>query len=136
MPCLIDTNILIYALAGQVDAQVLARIDNAIADKARYSIITRMELLGWRGHTATTRHETEALLAQLTEVNFTPALVATVLDIRSTVSIKLPDAIIAASALTANLPLLTRNTDDFGRVKGLVVIDPFAAFASPCLPDA
>jgi len=136
MPCLIDTNILIYALAGQVDAQVLARIDNAIADKARYSIITRMELLGWRGHTATTRHETEALLAQLTEVNFTPALVATVIDIRSTVSIKLPDAIIAASALTANLPLLTRNTDDFGRVKGLVVIDPFAAFASPCLPDA
>ncbi len=95
-----------------------------------------MELLGWRGHTATTRHETEALLAQLTEVNFTPALVATVIDIRSTVSIKLPDAIIAASALTANLPLLTRNTDDFGRVKGLVVIDPFAAFASPCLPDA
>lgn len=127
MPCLIDTNILIYALAGNVGAPVLARIDNAIADKARYSVITRMEMLGWSGHTVKTRHETEALLAQLNEVNFTSALVATVIDIRSTISIKLPDAIIAASALTENLPLLTRNTADFSRITGLVVIDPFAA---------
>lgn len=127
MPCLIDTNILIYALSGKVDSPVLARIDNAIADKARYSVITRMELLGWSGHTVKTRYETEALLAQLNEVNFTPALVATVIDIRSTISIKLPDAIIAASALTEGLPLMTRNTDDFRRITGLVVIDPFAA---------
>ncbi|MFZ2124670.1 MAG: type II toxin-antitoxin system VapC family toxin [Rhodoferax sp.] len=127
MPFLIDTNILIYALAGNVAAPVLARIDNAIADRARYSVITRMELLGWSGHTAITRHETESLPAQLNQVNFTPALVATVIDIRSTISIKLPDAIIAASALTQNLPLMTRNATDFSRIIGLMVIDPFAA---------
>jgi predicted nucleic acid-binding protein len=127
MPFLIDTNILIYALAGNVAAPVLARIDNAIADRARYLVITRMELLGWSGHTAITRHETESLLAQLNQVNLTPALVATVIDIRSTISIKLPDAIIAASALTQNLPLMTRNATDFSRIIGLMVIDPFAA---------
>ena len=127
MPCLLDTNILIYALSGNVDSAVMARMDSAIADKARYSVITRMELLGWSGHTVKTRHETAALLAQLDEVNFTPALVSTVIDIRSTINIKLPDAIIAASALTENLPLMTRNTADFGRITGLVVIDPFVA---------
>ena len=38
--------------------------------------------------------------------------------------IKLPDAIIAATALVHGLPLLTRNGADFQRVAGLVVLDP------------
>lgn len=52
-------------------------------------------------------------------------MVAAVIDIRSTIAIKLPDAIIAVSALTENLPLLTRNTGDFKRIAGLKIIDPF-----------
>lgn len=125
MPCQIDTNVLIDALTGHVSATVLTRIDNAIADKTRYSVITRMELLGWSGHTAESRRATQALLTQLTEVNLTPAIVAMVIDIRSTITIKLPDAIIAASALAENLPLMTRNTKDFNRIEGLVLVDPF-----------
>ncbi len=104
-PCLIDTNILIYALTSNATPAVLARIDSAIADQARYSVVTRMELLGWRGHT--------------------PDIVAKVIDIRSVLSIKLPDAIIAASALTERLSLLTRNTADFSRVPELQSVDPF-----------
>jgi len=84
-----------------------------------------MELLGWRGHTPDSRRTTEELLLQLTEILLTPAIVAKVIDIRSTLSIKLPDAIIAASALTVNLPLVTRNTTDFGRITELQAIDQF-----------
>ena len=127
MPCLIDTNVLIHAFSGNTQASILSRIDDAIADQARYSVVTRMELLGWNGHTADSRRETEALLAQLMEINLTPAIVALVIDIRSSITIKLPDAIIAASALAENLPLMTCNTGDFKRIAGLVVIDPFAA---------
>jgi len=127
MPCLIDTNVLIHALSGNAQASILSRIDDAIADQARYSVVTRMELLGWNGHTADSRRETEALLAQLMEITLTPAIVALVIDIRSSITIKLPDAIIAASALAENLPLMTCNTGDFKRIAGLVVIDPFAA---------
>jgi len=61
------------------------------------------------------------------EITLTPAIVALVIDIRSSITIKLPDAIIAASALAENLPLMTCNTGDFKRIAGLVVIDPFAA---------
>ncbi len=125
MPCLIDTNVLIDALTGHVSATVLTRIDNAIADKTRYSVITRMELLGWSGHTAESRSATQSLLTQLTEINLTPAIVAMVIDTRSTITIKLPDAIIAASALAENLPLMTRNTKDFNRIASLVLVDPF-----------
>ncbi len=125
MPCLIDTNILIYALTSNAAGPILARIDAAIANQAHYSIVTRMELLGWQGHTSESRNKTENLLAQLTEIPLTPSVVATVIDIRSSLSIKLPDAIIAASALTANLPLLTRNTSDFLRIAELQTINPF-----------
>ncbi|MDP4028752.1 MAG: type II toxin-antitoxin system VapC family toxin [Gallionella sp.] len=127
MHCLIDTNVLIHALSGNAQAPILSRIDDAIANQARYSVVTRMELLGWNGHTADSRRETEALLAQLMEITLTSAIVALVIDIRSTITIKLPDAIIAASALAENLPLMTCNTGDFKRIAGLVVIDPFAA---------
>ncbi len=124
-PCLIDTNILIYALTSNATPAVLARIDAAIANQAHYSVVTRMELLGWRGHTPDSRSKTEELLLQLTEILLTSAIVAKVIDIRSTLSIKLPDAIIAASALTEGLPLMTRNTTDFGRITELLAIDPF-----------
>jgi predicted nucleic acid-binding protein len=39
----------------------------------------------------------------------------------------LADAIIAATALVHELPLATRNEDDFKHVTGLRVINPFAS---------
>lgn len=39
--------------------------------------------------------------------------------------IKLPDAIIAATALANNKILVTRNVDDFMKVKSLEIFNPF-----------
>jgi predicted nucleic acid-binding protein len=125
MPCLIDTNILIDALDPQVPAPIAERIVDAIADDARYSVITRIELLGWRGHTEASRQGTESLLAALVEVPLSQKVVKATIDIRAVLPVKLPDAIIAASALVEGLPLMTRNVGDFKRIPGLTVIDPF-----------
>jgi predicted nucleic acid-binding protein len=38
----------------------------------------------------------------------------------------LGDALIAATALVHQCPLVTRNVDDFKHVVGLEIIDPFA----------
>jgi predicted nucleic acid-binding protein len=38
--------------------------------------------------------------------------------------VKLPDAIIAATALVHGLPLLTRNTADFSALPGLTLLNP------------
>ena len=46
-------------------------------------------------------------------------------DIRKQYKIKLPDAIIAATALVNNLTLLTRNTKDFENINGLKIINPW-----------
>lgn len=126
MPVLLDTNVLIDALDPALPDAVRLRIEDAVADCARYSVVTRIELLGWRSHTEDSRHATEGLLAQLVEVHLSSPVVGETIRIRSSVSIKLPDAIIAASALVAGLPLMTRNVEDFRHVEGLALIDPFA----------
>ena len=45
-------------------------------------------------------------------------------EIRKAHKIKLPDAIIAATALAYDLTLLTRNVIDFNDIEGLNLINP------------
>jgi len=46
-------------------------------------------------------------------------------DIRKAHKLKLPDAIIAATALVYDLTLLSRNLADFKNITGLKVVDPW-----------
>jgi predicted nucleic acid-binding protein len=46
-------------------------------------------------------------------------------EIRKKYNIKLPDAIIAATAIVYGLKLVTRNEKDFAQIKGLNIINPF-----------
>jgi len=48
-----------------------------------------------------------------------------IIDIKRTYKIKLSDAVIAATALSNNLILVTRNTDDFKGVIDLEIYNPF-----------
>jgi predicted nucleic acid-binding protein len=52
-------------------------------------------------------------------------VVKTTIDICKQSRIKLPDAIIAATALSSNLTLLTRNVSDFKHIQGLTVVNPW-----------
>ena len=51
---------------------------------------------------------------------------AKTISIRQKNKIKLPDAIIAATALEYNLILMTRNVDGFKGVEGITVINPYS----------
>lgn len=48
---LIDTNILIYYLAGALPPEEKLHVDKILKDSFNISIITKIELLGWKGHT-------------------------------------------------------------------------------------
>lgn len=50
-------------------------------------------------------------------------LVSATVSIRQKYRLKMPDAIIAATALTYNLVLITRNTVDFKRIPELRLVD-------------
>ena len=46
-------------------------------------------------------------------------------EIRKKYNLKLPDAIIAASAIVYNLILISRNVNDFINIAGLEVVNPW-----------
>jgi predicted nucleic acid-binding protein len=53
------------------------------------------------------------------------AIVNKTIEVRSLYKIKLPDAVIAATALQNELVLVSRNTKDFKNIQGLEVINPY-----------
>ena len=53
-------------------------------------------------------------------------IVTKTIAIRQQYKTKLPDAIIAATAMLYGLTLITRNINDFKNIEGLQVIDPYA----------
>jgi predicted nucleic acid-binding protein len=120
MPLLLDTNVLIYNLQGALSSEVKALIRQAMDTRQAYiSVITRIEVLGWKGYNDTTLQQMGQLLSKLHEIPLAEAEVLGTIRIRKQFGLKLPDAVIAASAVAHGLPLLTGNVDDFKRVMDL-----------------
>lgn len=84
------------------------------------SIIDKIELLGF------SNVPTEVI--SFTENAFIIALddnIATeTINLRKKYKIKLPDAVIAATAIVSNLTLVTSNVGDFKNIHGLAILNP------------
>ena len=107
---LVDTDVFIDHLRG---AQPL----RTGGHRLHYSVITRAELFsGTRGV-----REAVALLAPLGEVPIGREIAERAGRIRRTTGIRLPDALIAATAMTRSMMLATRNRKGFDRVPGLAL---------------
>lgn len=57
-------------------------------------------------------------------LELSPEIVNQTILVRQQHKIKLPDAIIAATAIIYDFILITRNVSDFKGIKGLVIVDP------------
>jgi predicted nucleic acid-binding protein len=124
--CVIDTNILIYHLAGVLTDQAEASLADALESVSYISIITRIELLGWRKHSSDSLKAAEVLLQSVSEIPLHEEIIRLCISFRQNYPIKLPDAIIAATARYAKVPLMTRNIPDFERVPELKMVDPLS----------
>lgn len=122
---LIDSNAVMGYLNGDPAPGFLERMEGSFADGAAVSVITWIEVLGWRGHSELSRAGALRLLRCFRRVELAAEVVDRSIELRTAHSIKLPDAVIAASALCSGLTLVTRNVRDFDRVAGLVVVDPY-----------
>jgi len=100
-----DTNIIIGLLKGRESA-VKALEGISITD-CGYSAITRMELLGFHSITAEEERAIHNLLDRMAHLSLTPLIEDMTIQIRRQHRIKLPDAIIAATAKTHGVTLLT-----------------------------
>jgi predicted nucleic acid-binding protein len=102
-----DTCILIDALRGQPKAQAVLRR----AKRRWISRMTWIEVLA--GADDETRDDIEAFLERFTIIEINADVARRAAHIRSQRRLKLPDAVIWASAQAAGHDLVTRNSKDF-----------------------
>lgn len=101
---LFDSNIIIYLSKREIPLSFLDQFDEHYI-----SVITYMEVLGYRFRDAIEENFIREILGVFHLLYIDQKIADMVIQIRRETSIRLPDAIIAATAKSANLQLVTRN---------------------------
>ena len=119
---LLDSNIFIYGAKGANPAldAILDRTDLAAAS------ITKIETLGFHRLSSLEQQWLETAFERMTILLLDESVAARAITLRQERKMGLADAIIAATALVHQMPLVTRNTGDFKHLARLKLIDPFA----------
>ena len=118
---LIDTNSVIDYLDNKLPSNANELIDGV---DSRISVITRMELLAWPGADKEQTFILKKFINSSEVFALEEPIILKAIEIRKTYKTKLPDAIIAATALVNNLTMITRNTKDFEKIDGLKSLNP------------
>lgn len=118
----LDSNIIIYLSKGILSFEDIQTNYNDFY----ISIITYLEVMGFQFSNEKEREIIKDLLNSFKMINIDPEIAEKVLVIRQQKKIKLPDAIILATAKFLNCDLLTRNVSDFSNItEGINIVDPF-----------
>ena len=121
-----DTNTAIYYLQQQFPANAEKYIDSILlTDTPVISAITEIELLCWNTTIEKDLLILHSFINDASVIELEQAIKLKTAELRKAHKIKLPDAIIGATALVYNLTLITRNTSDFKNIDGLKVVNPF-----------
>lgn len=107
-----DTNAVLYFMSGNDCMNAFLHTHFTL------SIISRIELLSWGGLTDNEEQQIRKMLAHCFICNITQDIEKKTIELRRTYNIKLPDAVIAATAICNGLPLLSADAV-FSRVNGL-----------------
>jgi len=113
---LLDTNAVLYILNGD------ATLADFLFEKELYlSVISEMELLSYKELTDKDRQKIIAFLKGFVILNIDENIKLNTIEVKKTSGLKLPDSIIAASAISLKLPLLTSDKH-FKNVKHLNLV--------------
>lgn len=121
---LIDSNVVIGYLDDKLPKQAKEMMNKVIDDTPNISVITKIEILRFN-----TRDEPYKILVDFINESAVLSLSDEIVD--ETISIcklhriKLPDALIAATAIIYDLCLLTRNIADFKNIDKLDILNPW-----------
>jgi len=121
---LLDSNVIIGYLAARIPAYGMEIISALVDQSPNISVISQIEVLRYND-----TPENEAILnAFITSsviYSLSPTVVQRAIELCKHNKIKLPDAIIAATALTENFILVTRDIEDFKHIYGLELLNPW-----------
>lgn len=102
---LLDTNIILGIIKG--NPNVGAELKGLDLKNCAYSSVTRMELLGFPAITTNEIKIISSLLKQMTQLSINRATEDTTISLKQRHRIKLPDALILATAINHQIELLT-----------------------------
>lgn len=123
-PVLFDTNIISRVLKGQ--AKYIQATERIGEDRIAISSVTKMELLRWlfeykagdASHMKSIRETVEGLPVIQIDRGISQSAI-TLYQHHKQLSMKVPDMLVAATALCLGLPLFTTNLKDFQFVRGI-----------------
>ena len=104
------------------DAQLIPFIEEPLNSFA-VSVITYMEVLGYNFQNQTELNMIKEIFDLMDVIYLDAAITEKTIEIRKFRKIKLPDAIIAATALELDLTLITANFDDFKNIPKLKLLN-------------
>ncbi|MDB9452452.1 type II toxin-antitoxin system VapC family toxin [Dolichospermum circinale] len=125
MRYLYDTNIFIYYMADELTVSSFFTEKFLNLHEVLVSPIIRIELLSFSGLSKEEEESIEDLLSQFNSVPLLREIEDQTIKLKRQCKIKLPDAIIAATAINQDAVLLTRNINDFQGIAGLKIENPF-----------
>jgi len=121
---LCDSNIVIYA-AESTNNLCSPFVED---DAAVIASVTRIEVLGFPGFASMSfdrRDRLQRILSTLIEIDLDGPIIQGAIALRQQRRMRLADAVIAATALVRNLPLVTRNVADFKHIEAIQIVNPF-----------
>ena len=122
---LLDSNTVIDFIARLYPENASERLNSIIDKEINVSVITQIEVLSFNPD----KDDNYAVLIDFFEAatiyELSSEIVSQTILLRQRKRIKLPDAIIAATALVNGFVLISRNTKDFKNIKGLDVLNPY-----------
>jgi predicted nucleic acid-binding protein len=121
---LIDSNVVIGYLDNKLPAQGMKLLNPIIDNIPCISIITKIEVLRYNSSDEAYL-VLEEFIAESRVYDLNNEIVNHTIRICKSSKIKLPDAIIAATAIVHDLKLVTRNLTDFKKLDSLELLNPW-----------
>ena len=119
---LLDTNTVIDYFNDRLPLAINEIIESTTPN---FSVITRIELLAWPRATIEQIQITQSFINNARILGMEESVILEAIQVRKKYKIKLPDAIIASTAIVNNLAIITNNVSDFSNIKKLEVINSF-----------
>ena len=118
---LLDSNIIIYA--GQPEHHSLR--DFIARHSPLVSVISYVEVLGYHRLSEQGKLLFEEFFANASLLPLSEVVMGQAVKLRQIRKMALGDSLIAATALTCGVQLITRNVKDFDWIAGLSILNPF-----------
>jgi predicted nucleic acid-binding protein len=115
----LDTSAVSKYLRGKLSEEKLDFMDTVLVVRAKLSVIARIELEVFNPPTEAERALFLDFIRDSEIFDLTEPIILQTIRIRRQHRVRLPDAIIAATAMVHNLTLLSTNDGDFEKITGL-----------------